>query len=141
MTELLRDLWYFAATSAELRAGKHFRREILGEPVLLGRGVDGKAFALRDICPHRAVPLSAGRQVETGGQVTVECPYHGLRFGAADGVCKLIPQLVAGQDFETNRISVRHFPTHEENGIVLIFVSSDPRFRGTPPPAPHFDAE
>ena len=141
MTELLRDLWYFAATSAELRAGKHFRREILGEPVLLGRGADGKPFALRDICPHRAVPLSAGKQVETAGQVTIECPYHGFRFGAADGVCKLIPQLVAGQEFETGRISVRHFPTHEENGLVLIYVAADPRFTGTPPPAPKFDAE
>jgi phenylpropionate dioxygenase-like ring-hydroxylating dioxygenase large terminal subunit len=140
MTELLRDLWYFAATSAELKPGKHFRREILGEPVLLGRGGDGKVFALRDICPHRAVPLSAGRQVETDGQVTVECPYHGFRFGT-DGVCKLIPSLVEGQDFETSRIAVRQFPVHEANGIVLIYVSADPRFRGAPPPPPVFDAE
>ncbi|MES1200139.1 MAG: aromatic ring-hydroxylating dioxygenase subunit alpha [Pseudomonadota bacterium] len=137
MSELLRDLWYFAATSAELGEGKMFRREILGEPVLLGRGADGKAFAIRDICPHRAVPLSAGRIVDTNGESTVECPYHGFRFGG-DGVCKLIPSLVDGQPYEASRIRVRHFPTHEANGIILVFVSSDPRFAGEPPPAPEF---
>jgi len=138
MSSHLKDLWYFAAASAELKPGKMFRREILGEPVLLGRGADGRAFALRDICPHRAVPLSAGRQVESAGVVTVECPYHGWRFGVGDGVCKLMPSLVEGQPYETERIRVRHFATHEANGIVLLYVSSDPRFIDAPPPAPDF---
>jgi phenylpropionate dioxygenase-like ring-hydroxylating dioxygenase large terminal subunit len=138
MSELLRDLWYFAATSRELKRGKMFRREILGEPVLLGRDAEGRAFALRDICPHRAVPLSAGRIEETNGVQTVECPYHGWRFGTQDGVCRQIPSLVEGQPYEANRIRVRHYPTHEANGIVLVFVSSDPRFTEAPPPAPEF---
>ncbi len=138
MSELLRDLWYFAATSRELKRGKMFRHEILGEPVLLGRDAEGRAFALRDICPHRAVPLSAGRIEETNGVQTVECPYHGWRFGTQDGVCRQIPSLVEGQPYEANRIRVRHYPTHEANGIVLVFVSSDPRFTEAPPPAPEF---
>lgn len=138
MSDLLRDLWYFAATSAELKQGALFRREILGEPVLLGRDGEGRAFALRDICPHRAVPLSAGRVVETNGAQTVECPYHGWRFGTKDGVCRQIPSLVEGQPYEAERIRVRSYPAHEANGIVLIFVSSDPRFVGEPPPAPDF---
>jgi phenylpropionate dioxygenase-like ring-hydroxylating dioxygenase large terminal subunit len=136
MSELLRDLWYFAATSRELREGDMFRREILGEPIVIGRDNEGRAFALRDICPHRAVPLSAGRIVETDGVQTVECPYHGWRYGASDGVCKQIPSLVEGQPYETGRIRVRHFPTHEANGIVLVFVSSDPRFAREVPPPP-----
>jgi phenylpropionate dioxygenase-like ring-hydroxylating dioxygenase large terminal subunit len=49
MSELLRDLWYFAATSQELKRGGMFRREIMGEPILLGRDGEGRAFALRDI--------------------------------------------------------------------------------------------
>ncbi|MBI1187524.1 MAG: Rieske 2Fe-2S domain-containing protein [Alphaproteobacteria bacterium] len=135
MSELLRDLWYFAATSDELKPGRQFRREILGEPVMLARGQDGRAFALRDICPHRAVPLSAGKQAETGGRVTIECPYHGWRF-SGDGVCRLIPSLVEGQIYEADRIRVRHYPTHEAHGIVFVYVSSDPRFAGEPGLAP-----
>jgi phenylpropionate dioxygenase-like ring-hydroxylating dioxygenase large terminal subunit len=138
MSELLKDLWYFAATSRELKRGAMFRREIMGEPILLGRDGEGRAFALRDICPHRAVPLSAGRIETTNGVQTVECPYHGWRYGTTDGVCKLIPSLVDGQPYEASRIRVRHFPTHEANGIVLVFVSSDARFAGEPPPAPEF---
>ncbi len=138
MTELLKDLWYFAATSRELERGKMFRREILGEPVVLGRDNAGRAFALRDICPHRAVPLSAGKILTQSGEETVECPYHGWRFGAADGVCKLLPSLVAGQAYEKERIRVRRYPTHEAYGLVLLYVASDARFSGEPPRPPDF---
>ncbi|MGE0828462.1 MAG: Rieske 2Fe-2S domain-containing protein [Hyphomonadaceae bacterium] len=139
MSELLRDLWYFAAISAEVKPGGHFRREILGEPVLIARGADGRAFALRDICPHRAVPLSAGKQTQTEGRVTIECPYHGWRFGT-DGVCALIPSLAEGQSYEASRIKVRRYPVHEAHGIIFIFVSSDPRFAAAPPPPPDLTA-
>jgi phenylpropionate dioxygenase-like ring-hydroxylating dioxygenase large terminal subunit len=138
MSELLRDLWYFAAASSEVKRGRMFRREILGEPVAIGRDAEGRAFALRDICPHRAVPLSAGRVVANDGEQTVECPYHGFRFGTGDGVCKLIPSLAEGQTYEAHRIRVRRFPTYEANGIILAYVSSDPRFAAAPPPAPDF---
>jgi phenylpropionate dioxygenase-like ring-hydroxylating dioxygenase large terminal subunit len=137
---LLRDSWYFAATSRELKPGQQFRREILGEPVLLGRTKGGEAFAIRDVCPHRAVPLSAGRQVDTDGAATIECPYHGWRFGT-DGVCKLMPSLVEGQAYDPTRIRVRRWPMHEANGLVFVYVSADKRFDGTPPvPAPSFGA-
>lgn len=139
MTDLLKDLWYFAATSRELKRGEMFRREILGEPVVLGRDGEGHAFALRDICPHRAVPLSAGRITETGGAQSVECPYHGWRFGVADGVCKQIPSLVEGQAYEAGRIRVRHYPTHEANGIVLVYVAADSRATNAPAPPPQFE--
>src|ERR1700758_2009501 len=90
----LTDIWYFAVLSSELKPGKLSRQEILGEPVMLGRSPQGQVFALRDICPHRAAPLSAGRFTsEPGGGQSVECPYHGWRFGA-DGACTAIPSLV-----------------------------------------------
>ena len=139
MTELLKDMWYYAAGSRELRRGAMFRREILGEPVVLGRDLEGRAFALRDICPHRAVPLSSGRIATTNGVQTVECSYHGWRYGTADGVCKQIPSLVEGQPYEPSRIRVRNFPTHEANGIVLVYVAADARFSSEPPPPPDFD--
>jgi phenylpropionate dioxygenase-like ring-hydroxylating dioxygenase large terminal subunit len=135
---LLLDCWYFAATSAALKAGKQFRRMILGEPVLLGRTAAGEAFAIRDVCPHRGVPLSAGRQVETEGAATVECPYHGWRFGV-DGVCKLMPSLVDGQPYVPARIKVRRYPIHEKHGVVFVFMAADPRFDGAPDlPPPDF---
>ena len=132
---LLTDSWYLAARSVELKRGGQMRRLILGEPVMLGRTRQGKAFALRDVCPHRRVPLSAGRQVETAGEATVECPYHGWRFGT-DGVCRLLPSLTDDTPYEASRIRVRRYPVHEASGAVFIHVHHDPRETGLPALAP-----
>ena len=86
-TGFLRDIWYFAALSGDLKPGRLQRYEILGEPILLGRTRAGAVYALRDVCPHRAFPLSLGHY---DGQ-TVECAYHGWRFDAHGGQCRVIP--------------------------------------------------
>ncbi|MEL7480213.1 MAG: aromatic ring-hydroxylating dioxygenase subunit alpha [Pseudomonadota bacterium] len=132
----LTDCWYFGGLSEEIRPGKQIRKMILGEPVLIGRTGQGEVFALRDICPHRLVPLSEGRQVQTAGADTVECPYHGWRFGI-DGVCRLMPSLLDDQDFDPSRVLVRTYPVDEQNGMIFIYVSGDarrPNEVGVPPP-------
>ena len=133
----LTDSWYLAVLSRDLAPGRQIRRIILGEPVLLGRTQAGTPFALRDVCPHRLVPLSRGKQMETDGETTVQCPYHGWRFGT-DGVCKLIPSLVDDQDFDVSKVKVRRYPVHEAHGAVFLYVSHTPRDDGppaVPPPA------
>ena len=135
----LTDCWYLAATCFELKPGKMFRREILGDPVLIGRTASGRAFAMRDICPHRLVPLSAGKQLDTAGEATVECPYHGWRFGATDGVCKHMPSLVDDDPMDPTRVKVRSYPIHETNGLIFIYISHAPRDSSDPiVPPPDF---
>ena len=56
----LREAWYYAAPARSLRRGRLLARQMLGEPIVLGRAKNGAVFALRDICPHRGMPLSAG---------------------------------------------------------------------------------
>lgn len=116
----LRDLWYMAALSSALKPGQLNKQLILGEPVLLGRKEGGTVFGLRDICPHRGVPLSAGRIVADG---TVECPYHGWRF-RSDGVCAAIPSLVEGQDIDPTRMRVRSYPLREQDGLIWIYMAA-----------------
>ena len=132
----LHDIWYFAALSGDLKPGKLQRYEILGEPVLLGRTRDGEVYALRDICPHRAAPLSAGKLTrEADGAETVECPYHGWRF-RTDGACSAIPSLVADQQVDVARIRVRRYPAAESQGLVFVWMTSDPRGEGEPDQPP-----
>ncbi|HEX6865728.1 MAG TPA: aromatic ring-hydroxylating dioxygenase subunit alpha [Caulobacteraceae bacterium] len=130
-TGFLYDIWYFAALGSELKPGKLQRYEILGEPVLLGRTHAGEVYALRDVCPHRAAPLSAGRLVEG----VIECPYHGWKF-RTDGQCVAIPSLVDDQQMDVSKIRVRRYPAAESQGLVFVWISSDPRFIGEPPIAP-----
>ncbi|HVW72292.1 MAG TPA: aromatic ring-hydroxylating dioxygenase subunit alpha [Rhizomicrobium sp.] len=133
----LRDLWYMPALGSSLGRGQMRREMLLGEPVLLGRDHAGTVFALRDICPHRGVPLSAGR---IKNDQTVECPYHGWRF-RKDGVCSAIPSLVPGQDFEPEKIKVRSYPVREQDGLVWVYMAARPGAepRSEPPKVSHAD--
>ena len=130
----VQDIWYFAGLSGDVKTGALIRRVIADEPITLGRKRDGSVFALRDICPHRAAPLSEGRIVDgPDGQESVECPYHGWRFGTSDGACKAIPALTLEQDMDTAKIKVRHYPAREEGQLIWVYLSSDKRFAGPPP--------
>ena len=128
-----RNLWYMAGFAAQLAAGKLKHQILLDEPIVFGRDQNGKVFALRDSCPHRGVPFSAGKMMADD---TVECPYHGWRFGA-DGVCKMIPSLVEGQDFDPGRIHARAYPVREQDGLIWIYMAADglenAQPRGEPP--------
>ncbi len=143
-TDFVKDVWYFAGLAKSLKPGKMRRKEMVGEPVLLGRTKAGEVFALRDICPHRAAPLSAGRLVDGDeypgdGGPTVECPYHGWRIRTHDGACAAIPCLVDDQAIESERIRVRRYPVAEQNGLVWIYISSDKReVRDPVAPPPQF---
>lgn len=139
----LREAWYYAAPSRRLGRRKTLARIMLGEPVLLGRDRDGAAFALLDLCPHRAMPLSLGRF--DGGEIA--CRYHGWRF-ATSGVCTAIPSLVDGQKINLDRIATPRYPVCEVNGNLWVYFGRDPEaapplptLRGFAPDAPPRVAE
>jgi len=130
----LTDLWYFALPGRALKPGRMVHKVLLGEPVLIGRDRAGRPFALRDICPHRGIPLSEGRFDGT----EVECAYHGWRFDTG-GTCTAIPSVVEEQDFQVGRITVRRYPTREVQGNVWIWFGdpgADAERIGEPPVMP-----
>src|SRR5437763_13269709 len=118
---LLREAWYYAAPGRQLGRGKLLARRMLGEPVLLGRDEAGAVFALRDICPHRGMPLSAGNFDGSA----IECCYHGWRF-TPDGRCTAIPSLVEGQGFDLSTIGVARYPASEVQGNIWVYFGDDP---------------
>ena len=80
----LRRCWHPVARSADV-GDEPVAVDVLGERWCLVR-LGGEIAALRDACPHRFSPLSAG----TVEGDTLRCAYHGFRF-AADGTCVEIP--------------------------------------------------
>ena len=117
----LREVWYYALPGHRLKRGAMLAKTLLGEPVLIGRDAAGAPFALRDLCPHRGVPLSCGR---FDGQ-EVECCYHGWRF-ATDGRCTAIPSLVDGQVIDTAKIRTAAYPAREVQGNIWIYFGVNP---------------
>jgi len=131
--EFLWGFWYPALRSSELHGralAKSMRMEV---PLVLGRDAAGKAFALRDVCPHRAFPLSEG---SSDGH-TVECTYHGWRFDAHTGQCREIPSLTADSKLQFDRIYAGSFPCEERDGYLWVFLAN-PEGRATrlPPASP-----
>ncbi|MCU1478310.1 MAG: Rieske (2Fe-2S) domain protein [Subtercola sp.] len=58
--------------------------------------LDGEIAALKDLCPHRRVPLSAGVVADSAAGEVLECGYHGWAFDRS-GACAVIPALGEGR--------------------------------------------
>ena len=108
--------WYPALRADTLR--EPVTTTLLGIPMLLGRKSDGTLFALRDMCPHRGIPLSAGW---FDGE-TVQCKYHGWRFEPCTGRCEEIPSLTSHDALEPTKIYANSFPVVERDGYAWVYV-------------------
>ncbi|HSG57562.1 MAG TPA: aromatic ring-hydroxylating dioxygenase subunit alpha [Paracoccaceae bacterium] len=107
----LKNCWYQAGWSNEVAPGQPLVRTLLDEPVLLWRDDAGEVHALLDMCPHRFVPLSAGKICDR----TVMCGCHGLAFGV-DGQCVDNPHGPV-----TRSMRVRAFPVMERHTAIWIW--------------------
>jgi phenylpropionate dioxygenase-like ring-hydroxylating dioxygenase large terminal subunit len=86
--------------------------------MLVGRKSDGALFAMRDLCPHRGIPLSAGW---FDGE-TVTCKYHGWRFEPCSGQCKEIPSLTSFETLDPTKIFAGAFPCEERDGYAWVYM-------------------
>jgi phenylpropionate dioxygenase-like ring-hydroxylating dioxygenase large terminal subunit len=109
--------WYPACTSSELGPGTLKGTVLLGLPVLVWKTPYGAVSAVRDICPHRGMPLSFGR---VRGEC-VECAYHGWQFDTK-GRCRTIPALVEDSPIRPERIGITTYPCRERDGYVWVFI-------------------
>src|SRR5579872_4704039 len=87
--------WYPALRSEVLQGRRMVSTLLLGIPMVLGRREDGRLFAMRDLCPHRGIPLSCGWF--DGKSLT--CKYHGWVFEPVSGQCMEIPSLTKDDPF------------------------------------------
>ena len=105
---------------------------LLGIPLVVGRDEQGRAFAMRDSCPHRGMPLSYGAVY---GQ-QIECPYHGWRFDVHSGTCREIPSLTADSRLNPEKIHAIHYPCEERDGYIWAFIPERRSSSVAAPPVP-----
>ncbi len=83
----LRRFWHPVALETDLSDDAPLAVRLLGERWIVAR-LGNELVGMRDLCPHRLVPLSAGTIVDE----EVQCGYHGYRFDAS-GRATTIPAL------------------------------------------------
>lgn len=118
----LRHYWYPVLEARKLRR-KPVPITICGEKIVLVR--DGKQVrALKDRCPHRGVPLSAGRRLFPG---TITCVYHGWTFDLKTGALAQAltdgPNSPVCQDVE---VCVKTYPAVERANLIWVYVGDEP---------------
>jgi phenylpropionate dioxygenase-like ring-hydroxylating dioxygenase large terminal subunit len=132
----LKEFWYVACLSSELKPGALLSRTILGTPLVVFRDAAGKPAALLDRCLHRNARLSAGDCFDG----KVGCPYHGWVYDSS-GACVEIPSLgpsqqgslldaaghaKAGLKLRPGEVGrVPSFSTREQDGLVFVFMGDD----------------
>jgi phenylpropionate dioxygenase-like ring-hydroxylating dioxygenase large terminal subunit len=69
----------------------------------------GHVYALHDRCPHRGVPLSAGKAMFSG---TITCPYHGWTYRLDSGdICAVLTD--GPRSPLLGKVTIRTYPTAE----------------------------
>ena len=116
--EMIFGEWYPALRADTLKRGGVAVTMLLDIPLLVGRKSDGVLFAMRDLCPHRGIPLSAGW---FDGE-TVQCKYHGWRFEPCSGHCEEIPSLTSFDSLAPTKIYANSFPVAERDGYAWVYV-------------------
>jgi phenylpropionate dioxygenase-like ring-hydroxylating dioxygenase large terminal subunit len=111
----LRNAWYQIAWSSDIERGATLARTLLGEPLVIYRGVSGHLSVLFDRCAHRFAPLSRG--VVMGD--AIRCPYHGLAFGR-DGRCVANPHGPVA-----SAMKVRSYPVEERHTAVWVWMGDE----------------
>lgn len=116
--EMLYGFWYRALPGERVRRNRLQKAMLLEVPLVIGRDAQGRAFALRDACPHRGMPLSCAA---FDGQ-QLECSYHGWKFDAHNGQCQLIPSLTADQKLRVDRIYAGSLACAEHDDYIWVYV-------------------
>ena len=129
---LLKEAWYAACLSAELKrarggAGRPLGRQVLGELLVLWRAADGAPRAMQDRCLHRNALLSEGVVVDG----CLACPYHGWMYDQ-EGRCAQVPsEGPAASSGAPRDARLRTYEAREEGGLVWVWMGD-----GAPSRAP-----
>jgi NAD(P)H-dependent nitrite reductase small subunit len=83
------DGWHCVAALSQLREDEAFPAKLGDTPIALYR-IDGRVFAIDDVCTHEFALLSQGFIEDC----TIECPLHQAKFDIATGKCLSPPATV-----------------------------------------------
>ena len=103
-------------------AGDYFTTELIGEPLLLVRGNDGKLRGFYNVCRHRAGPPAEG----CGSRKLFRCGYHGWTYDL-NGSLILATEMEGVDGFRPEDFALA--PVKVEEWFNFVFVNLDANAR------------
>jgi choline monooxygenase len=103
-------------------AGDYFTTELVGEPLVFVRGIDGKLRGFYNVCRHRAGPPAEG----CGSRKLFRCGYHGWTYGL-DGALISATEIEGVENFRAEDFALA--PVRTEEWFNLVFANLDPEAR------------
>jgi choline monooxygenase len=101
------------------KPGDYFTTSLIGEPLLLVRGSDGKLRGFYNVCRHRAGPPAEG----CGSRKLFRCGYHGWTYGL-DGELISATEIEGVEDFRPEDFALA--PVRSEEWFNFVFVNLNP---------------
>lgn len=102
-----------------LRPGDYFTADVVGERLVVTRGLDDELRAFFNVCQHRAGPVAVGK----GNRKTLQCKYHGWTYDL-NGRLMNAPEFEGVADW--NKADVCLMSVRVEAWGPFIFVNLDP---------------
>ena len=120
MDRIFMRLPLMLALTIELPAVNDYKAtSVLGKPVLITRGKDGKARAFLNVCKHRAMHMAPEGK---GNCARFACQYHGWTYGN-DGKLIGIAEASTLGDVDRETLHLTELPCDEAAGMIFVILT------------------
>ena len=100
--------------------GDYYTIDVMGEPVIVVRGTDGKVRALSSVCRHRYMPVVQDR----GNAKRFVCPYHAWVYGT-DGRLVAAPFMEGSAIFDKKSCALPQYRLDSWMGFLFVNLDDD----------------
>ena len=100
--------------------GDYYTIDVMGEPVIIVRGTDGKVRALNGVCRHRYMPVVQDR----GNTKRFICPYHAWVYGT-DGRLVAAPHMECSTIFDKKACALPAYRLDSWMGFLFVNLDDD----------------
>jgi phenylpropionate dioxygenase-like ring-hydroxylating dioxygenase large terminal subunit len=119
VNQIFKKVWNFIGREDEVpNAGDYMAFDLVGEPVAIVRGKDGKVRAFANTCRHRGTQILKG----SGNCRVISCPYHSWAYGL-DGELVGTPGMEQTLNFDKNYYGL--VPLRLESWDGFLFLNFD----------------
>ncbi|MGA9687396.1 MAG: aromatic ring-hydroxylating dioxygenase subunit alpha, partial [Candidatus Sulfotelmatobacter sp.] len=104
------------------KPGDYFTTELMGEPLLVARGGDGRLRGFYNVCRHRAGPPAEG----CGSRKLFRCGYHGWTYDL-DGALISATEIEGVEGFRTEDFALAAVRVEEWFNFIFVNLNRDAR--------------